>query len=20
MRFRIRTGIPWRDRPDEYGP
>ncbi|MEV6995239.1 transposase [Streptomyces sp. NPDC093228] len=20
IRFRIRTGIPWRDRPDEYGP
>ena len=20
IRFRVRTGIPWRDMPDEYGP
>nr|WP_220289541.1 transposase [Streptomyces sp. MBT84] len=20
IRFRVRTGIPWRDRPDGYGP
>ncbi|MFF1604353.1 transposase [Streptomyces mirabilis] len=20
MRFRVRTGIPWRDMPEQYGP
>nr|WP_248003767.1 transposase [Streptomyces sp. RLB1-33] len=20
MRFRVRTGIPWRDIPEQYGP
>ncbi|MFJ8108291.1 hypothetical protein [Streptomyces sp. NPDC096132] len=20
IRFRVRTGIPWRDRPEAYGP